>query len=90
MRELDAAHPDVSIGQHVDDVSNLVKAKTTDELVGKATRFAVHFKSIIDDLGMEISSNSTVVPNSAAAQRITKTLNKLNIPMKMDKTGVDI
>ena len=90
VKELDEAHPQVSIGQHVDDISNLVIADSSDELVGNAVRFARHFVSIIKKLKMEISSKSIVVPNSGAAKRIASILENIGIPLKTGRQGVDI
>ena len=38
VRELDDKHPNVSLGQHVDDISNLVVARTENELVTRAVQ----------------------------------------------------
>ena len=90
IKELDAEHEHVSIGQHVDDISNLTVASTEDELVGRAVRYAVHFAAIMRQLCMTISNKSVVVPSSRAALRIAKILQGLGIPMKCESVGVDI
>jgi hypothetical protein len=74
IKELDAAHENVSTGQHVDDVSNLAKGSTEDELVGRAVKYAAHFASSMNKLRMTISDKSVVVPASGAAQRIASIL----------------
>ena len=61
-RELGEEHADVSIGQHVDDVSNLAVGRNEDELVGRAVRYAVHFNSIMKRLRMTIPCNSPLYP----------------------------
>jgi hypothetical protein len=80
IKELDDAHPDVSTGQHVDDVSNLAVGRNEDELVGRAVRYAAHFASIMKRLRMTISCKSMVVPATKAAARIAKHLQNLGIP----------
>ena len=76
----EAAHPTISLGQHVDDVSNLVNAEDTDKLVGDAVKFTVRSSSVIKTLHIEIPSKSVVVPNTEAAQRISKILRGLRSP----------
>ena len=52
----------MAIAQHVDDISNMINAKNEDELVGRAVKHALHFKDVVNDLQMDISSKSVVAP----------------------------
>ena len=80
----------MTIGQHVDDISNLAAADNDDQLVGSVVKYAVDFKAAMSDLRMDISSKSVVLPCSKAAGRTSRILTRLNIPMKVASTGTDI
>ena len=80
VKRLDDIHPHVTIGQHVDDISNLAVAQTEAQLVGRVVRYAVDFKAVMQHLRMDISSKSVVVPCTKAACCSSRILLRLNIP----------
>ena len=74
-------HPDTTIYVHVDDISNIIKAKSQQEFSTKAIKWAKDFKRCTDELKLDISDKSVVVPVCKAAEAFTK--------MAQDKEGVD-
>ena len=68
VKSLAEGHPCVQLYQHVDDISNLVTASTSFELVAAAVRYAMHFKQLTDELLLNISNKSAVVPATPEAE----------------------
>ena len=54
---MDEARPNATIGQHVDDTSNMIKAKNEDELVGMVVNYALHLKDVVEELESAIYSD---------------------------------
>ena len=56
------SHPLVTLYQHVDDISNLVVASSTDHLVSAAVEYAKDFARMVAALQLTISDKSTAYP----------------------------
>ena len=90
IKQLAELHKGVQMYQHVDDVSNLVADDSKQNAVVKTLRFAIDFATMFNDLRLEISTKSTVVPDNDATRKVARILTQSGIPMKTAKAGVDI
>ena len=80
----------VKIYQHVDDMSCTIVHDNNDGLHQQTVRFAKNFAQGIDDLKMVISETRVIIPRNNVTKGIAKTLNRLDVPLKCDKSGIDI
>lgn len=80
----------VSLYQHVDDMTNLCKPTFNNNLVTLALQYAMAFKEGVDKLRLTISDKTTVVPLNDDTKRLCRIANRANIPMKAAAGGVDI
>ena len=83
-------HPGTTLYVHVDDISNIIKAVSQQELCKKAIKWAKGFRRWTDELQLDISDKSVVVPVCKAARAFTKLAQAAHIPVRMDKQGGDI
>ena len=83
-------HPCAKLYIHVDDISNLIKANTKQNLIVDAFKHARGFAGHIRDLMLNISSKTTVVPGNDATRPFAKIVSKEGIPMKPAQEGVGI
>jgi hypothetical protein len=81
---------EVTLYQHVDDMTNLVKPESEGQLAITAIRYAMAFKEQTDKLKLTISNKTMVVPDNEHTQKIARVLNRAGIPMKTAAKGVDI
>jgi len=79
-----------SIYIHVDDISTLTKARDKDKMVSKAFEFATKFKEASNELLLDISDKTTVVPYNEHTRQFADMANAIGIPMSADAAGVDI
>ena len=68
VKHLSTRHRDTSVYLHVDDISNLVKARSQQELSSKAFRWAKDLKQCTVELKLDISDKSVAVPVCRAAE----------------------
>ena len=79
-----------SIYIHVDDISTLTRERSGPRLVERATAFARDFFKLAEDLKLDISDKTTVVPYNVHTRLFARIANRIGISVKVDKDGVDI
>ena len=90
VKQLSDAHRNSKLYIHVDDISNLIKANSEAGLIREAIKYAKDFARHARGLLLTISDKTTAVPDSNATRKFASMAQRLNIPMKVAKEGVDI
>lgn len=90
VKALAARFEHVPIYQHVDDVSNLIRADTETQAISDMVSFGRAFAGAMRDISVIISAKSVIMPLTNASTTAAKTLGTLDVTTKVAKTGTDL
>ena len=90
VKQLAKKHSGVELYHHVDDMSNMIAATTTSSAIMKARRYAIDFKHHMDELKIDMSPRSAILPNNVETENFVKGTKNRDISLKVQGEGVDI
>ena len=79
VKRLSMEHPGITLYQHVDDMTNLVRPRSAASLAEEAVQYIRDFASEAARLHMAISEKSVILPDNEHTRRVCRIANREGI-----------